>query len=224
MNEFNETTRPAGINETRDCTVLALSNGLDVAYHRALAFLADAGRRPKHGVRLAQVIKRKRGCILGHKLTLVKRSGSLAKFIQQFPIGRFIITVRQHAFAVVDGVVHDHSRQSPRRHILRAWKVEPYFNVAALQEGYASDALARATTCPGEKPDGATSATTWEKRRTRWQAWKNEQRKLDKQQRRAQLLIDNDDCAARADAEEEQQNANHVDGYDRDDLGESSDY
>ncbi len=113
----------ATYNESRDCAVLALSNALDVAYCRAHAFLANNGRKPKHGIHVGELITRKRGIILGHKLQLVKRSGSLAKFLREFPSGRYLITVRHHAFAVVDGMVHDMQRQSPRRHIRKAWRV-----------------------------------------------------------------------------------------------------
>jgi hypothetical protein len=124
MTPAQEVERATYTGETNDCAVLALSNACDVAYHRAHDFLAKAGRKPRRGVRVHEIITRKRGVILGHKFTLVRRSGSLARFLRDFPAGRFVITVRRHCFAVVDGLVHDYSRQAPGRHICRAWRVQ----------------------------------------------------------------------------------------------------
>ena len=60
---------------------------------------------------------------LGVSLTMVKRSGTLGKFLASNPSGIFIVRVAGHAFAVKNGVVFDLNEQSPMRQIKSAWRV-----------------------------------------------------------------------------------------------------
>lgn len=111
------------IGERADCTVHAFSNATGCHYEKAHAALAANGRRKSCRYRLHQHAHDV-GRTLGVKLELVRRSGTLRRFLSDYPQGRFIVRVSGHAFAVVDGSVIDRTEQSPDRHIKHAWRVE----------------------------------------------------------------------------------------------------
>lgn len=113
-------------NERGDCTVVAIAQAAELPYREAHALLAQAGRRPKKGFTLrnwlaCQCTKAnttgtpfRLGKYSVHAVPLPTeyRDGgypihsiTLARFLRDFPKGRFILRKRGHAFAVVDGCV-----------------------------------------------------------------------------------------------------------------------
>lgn len=105
--------------ERRDCTVRALAIAARLSYDTAHAILASCGRKTKRGPKSSRYntfMARRNGRAL-------KRSGSVGKFAELHPNGRFIIHVRGHAFALVDGVAYDTMEVSPQRHVKRAWMI-----------------------------------------------------------------------------------------------------
>lgn len=112
----------AGILESNDCTVRAFANAAGCGYERAWAALRSNGRKSGRGVNLkkiAQDVARS----LGIEIKLIRRSGTLRRLIADFPDTKMIVRVRQHAFAVMNGVVLDTTQQSPNRRIKSAWKI-----------------------------------------------------------------------------------------------------
>lgn len=112
----------AGFQEHRDCTVRAFVNLTGAAYAAVHAVFAAHGRKNRRGFRLqthAHDIARD----LGVQLKLVRRSGSVEKLIRLHPTGKILVRTRGHAFAVVDGVIHDSFVVSGRRHVQQAWLV-----------------------------------------------------------------------------------------------------
>lgn len=113
--------RPEGFEkERRDCTVRALSLAANLSYKDVHEAFTKFGRKNGHGVYLHRVIHKV--CDeLNLEIRQVKRSGTLNKFIKQFPKGNYICTKRGHAFTVIDGVVHDEYLMGSR--ITGAWSV-----------------------------------------------------------------------------------------------------
>lgn len=110
--------------ERNDCAVRALSVAANMPYTDAYALFADAGRQPGCGTypwTSAKVFER-----LGFDQVVVRyeRSLTLTQFVKAHPVGRYTVHRRGHAFALIDGVVHDWSVGSgPRSRVRRAWRV-----------------------------------------------------------------------------------------------------
>lgn len=120
---FVSTPRPSGLSEYRDCTVRATATATGIEYGIVHAAFAAAGRKNRRGCvieDLAQKVAR----LIGVKIVSVKRSGSLRKFLTQFPTGKYIVCKHDHAFAVIDGAVYDSTPQSEASLVKAAWRVE----------------------------------------------------------------------------------------------------
>lgn len=107
--------------ERRDCSVRALAIALGIPYREAHESFRIAGRRHGEGTPLvisAWVHKR-------HGMeTMRPFRPTLAQFLRENPKGRFVVHRRGHAFAIIDGVVHDWERGTgARSRIQNAWRV-----------------------------------------------------------------------------------------------------
>lgn len=115
--------RPQGYeHETRDCTVVALTLVCNRSYYGVHGAFKKFGRKDKHGIRAKNIIQKV--CKeLNLKCCQVKRSGSVEKFIKDFPSGKYFCLKTGHAFSVIDGVPINLSA-SLKSHIQGAWKIE----------------------------------------------------------------------------------------------------
>ncbi len=121
-------------HETNDCAVIALAHVAGISYAEAHAMFKLAGRKNREGTTnrvirdacLAQgAIKRfhywsKPARICDGDYASWWRRGSnlsptLAKFLQQNPVGRFLVVKPGHAFAILDGVVYDNRSSAGAR-------------------------------------------------------------------------------------------------------------
>lgn len=131
--------------EQNSCTVSALACAANIPWARAYEIARLAGRKPKKGFQSGVLLSccndigvkfeeialpvQKRSSY--HKRTAKRNIWSdkfthcrLSTFLKANPKGRFYVTMRQHAFAVIDGVVVDPGsyKQSLRVKVKRAWK------------------------------------------------------------------------------------------------------
>lgn len=121
--------------ENKDCTVMAMATAFDLPYQVAHKHLKEkVGRPDNQGVSMHDAFPRSLpfGMVRTHRFKIdgTKNNITLGRFCKQHPEGRFIVLVRGHALAVVDGIVYDHSRK-PRRHVLVAYEVMEEFDEAA---------------------------------------------------------------------------------------------
>lgn len=108
--------------ERADCTVSALACVASVPYEWAHEIAKVNGRRGGAAFSAAVMIEAaKANGIKFHKLRFSRRR-TLAKFLREYPTGRFYVRTRGHAFAVVDGVVADSTRHS--RLVVEAWQFD----------------------------------------------------------------------------------------------------
>ena len=125
-------------DETNDCTVRAASIALDISYAKAHAMLAKAGRPDKDGPRACVfsnfmktlgyvkheyparycTVKKWYGPIHRRKYITFKR------WLPEHSTGRYIVDMRGHVFAVIDGVVHDALTIGPRTVIHGHWHIK----------------------------------------------------------------------------------------------------
>lgn len=93
------------LRERNDCVVRALAIAADLPYMTAHAFCSAQGRKPGGGMYDAPAIAALEAAGLRQEPS--PGSITLARFRDQHPRGRYVIFVRGHTLAVVDGHFHD---------------------------------------------------------------------------------------------------------------------
>ena len=113
-------------NETNDCTVTSLAFLLGVSYSEAHKAMARGGRVPRNGQYMHRA-----AAFAGMEMVkgLDAMGVTLGEFCRAHSRGKFWVEVTNHALAVVDGQVCDHS-DKPRRIVQRAWRVSPALRLA----------------------------------------------------------------------------------------------
>jgi hypothetical protein len=134
-------------SETNDCVVRSFASAFNVSYDFAHKKVAELFRR-KNGqgtycfslvMRQMEVqdvrINRKKIKTISKDVNLsywikvkgvnVLRSMTTAKFLEDYPKGTYIVTVKGHAFTIKDGVVIGNPEDATQRkkNILGAWKI-----------------------------------------------------------------------------------------------------
>ncbi len=106
------------LNEKLDCTVRATAAGLDVPYAAAHRLLKGAGRKDRCRFPF-QTQYSKLGFEQYPGLSRLRVKAALAALPAT---GRFLLLVRGHIFAVVDGVVHDNQPLRPQAIVRMAYR------------------------------------------------------------------------------------------------------
>jgi hypothetical protein len=104
-----------------DCTVRALAVVLALPYSECHVLYAANGRKAGRNVPVAVCVSLLPALGL-RRLDSTVRGMTLARFVAEYPRGRYVVHKAGHALAVVDGVVHDWKAQ-PRARVKRAWQV-----------------------------------------------------------------------------------------------------
>lgn len=128
------TTYSAGPIDRNDCCVRSLSVAARLPYAEAFALFSKAGRvagKRTPGHVSAAVYERALAFARVDTFRLYHNSRracypTLAQFLAGHKRGRFILHTHDHAFSVVEGVVHDWrwSGTGMRSRIIEAWRVE----------------------------------------------------------------------------------------------------
>ena len=109
-------------SEERDCCVRAIAIAANIPYAEAHSMLAAHGRIDNHRTQrfvfLMDVWKK----IGQYKIFRVQGGGTLNQFMNEDAPGRFIVRIRGHAFAVVNGTIHDMLLSGGRCRIKQIWK------------------------------------------------------------------------------------------------------
>jgi hypothetical protein len=137
--------------ETNDCTVGALATAANIPYEQAHNIMEKTGRRIGRGGTIfrgivhASLVGLLKYTILElpkHKRVFNAAPGfvgvngkailtthfvgpSIKQFIAQHPRGRYIVKIKRHAFALIDGVMFDRYKQHAGAIVKNAWKIEP---------------------------------------------------------------------------------------------------
>jgi hypothetical protein len=126
--------------EENDCTVRALANALGMPYKLAHGILARAGRKPKHGmvvtdwqpvyerlgIKLQSVHGNTKGArFVSHKYNIERKAGiTLERLLPSLQQGRYIIKIRGHVLAVVNGKVLDYGYNAAGSRVAAVYKLE----------------------------------------------------------------------------------------------------
>lgn len=109
----------SGIDEKRDCTVRATATALDIPYAEAHAKLKALGRKDKRAFAFLRAAK-----IWNWETRPDLSCRSLKKILPELAIGRFVVRVRGHVFAVVDGKISDLSEARPNETVLMVYQIK----------------------------------------------------------------------------------------------------
>lgn len=113
--------RPAW--DRSDCSVRALAVATGVPYAVASVVFSSLGRRIGRGTEEEMCIRLYEE-ILGCRRIEMAEGMRLEPFVTMAQKGRFVIHKHRHAFAVVDGVVHDWEGTSREGTVIvRAWRI-----------------------------------------------------------------------------------------------------
>jgi len=108
--------------DTKDCVVRAFAVAAEISYDLSHDLCAKHGRKFRKGTYDHTIQK-----VAVHELAMTRidcgrvwaPTMTLRQFIEQNPVGRFMMIRPRHAFAVIDGVVHDWSRGTTLRSKIR---------------------------------------------------------------------------------------------------------
>lgn len=109
--------------DNNDCCIRALSIAANKPYAECSELFEAAGRKKNR--RTSFYVSNKVYNALGLQYLVTDERKTLTQFIKKHPTGRFVIIRSGHAFAVVDGVVHDWNggKTGPRSRVVQAWRV-----------------------------------------------------------------------------------------------------
>jgi len=99
-----------------------------MSYADAHAIMQHCGRVPGKGCKFGRLIPQLRQ-VSGWLWNSVKnwdtRGPTVAAFARQHQQGRFVIRVKGHVLALVDGHILDNHRRRPRERVKSAWELQP---------------------------------------------------------------------------------------------------
>lgn len=109
--------------ENNDCVVRASSLATGKPYAEMHAAYKAAGRKDRRGTPVFLISK-----VLDYKLGIKaqtrRNAMTLARFLTVYKTGRWVMCNARHAWAVIDGVVHDMGPVGARTRVLNAWRVD----------------------------------------------------------------------------------------------------
>jgi hypothetical protein len=118
------------LREYRDCTIRALALSAGIDYSTAHRIGSDAGRRRRCGIFPDKLLKQAEQKNINF-FKIIDSHGDGVRTFQPTTIGEFLKRHSKgsfychrfgHAFAVVDGVILDNVRNTPRQIIKEAWE------------------------------------------------------------------------------------------------------
>ena len=105
------------LNEKNDCTVRALSEALGIPYLEAYGMMIGYGRKAKKRFNCRPMYS-ELGTAMPRPAMTVERYVSLIAHS-----GRWIIEIRGHVFAVIEGEIKDmYPSYNLSRHVVQAWR------------------------------------------------------------------------------------------------------
>lgn len=127
-NPYAEGVLGKDIKSMRDgnaCTVVALQCVTGNSYKQCYEYMKKFGRPRGKGMTTKEVCSAlesfKRFKVVKGEYSRKNRI-TLNQFVKKHPIGKYYLMHRGHAFAVIDGVVHDHTN-GKRRQVTCAYRV-----------------------------------------------------------------------------------------------------
>lgn len=107
------------LEDTNNCTVIALATAFNINYKIADEIATNAGRKRRKGFHVSILMNYIRNHTnLQFKKIPLKKNITIRRFLEQNPIGRFICCRSGHAFSVICGEIHDASQTNKERQMI----------------------------------------------------------------------------------------------------------
>ena len=107
-------------HEKDDCVVRAVANAYEIPYDWAHAKLKNLGRvDSKPTYNLPHKMKK-----IGYKFHIDRPHMTIKTFLKKYKTGNYIVRIRNHAFAVKNGVLHDSFIPRLGSHITNVWLIK----------------------------------------------------------------------------------------------------
>ena len=126
---WTRTNYAADRGERNDCSVRAFSIAACVSYEEAYRLFAEQGREPRRGTLdvvtravITNNVPTSRELSQAELKSVKEPRLTIPKFAQKYNKGHFIVHSRNHALAIVDGVIHDWKLR-PRTKVWQAWQL-----------------------------------------------------------------------------------------------------
>jgi len=104
------------------CSVIALASVADISFGKARAIMAKQGRKERQGALLPWITKAVESRNL--KCTAIPvQSKTMKTITRELSQGKYLVFVRGHVAAVVDGVINDWTEGRAHR-IVRVYKID----------------------------------------------------------------------------------------------------
>jgi len=116
--------KDSGIEDKNYCTIRAIAIAFKLPYKVAYEIGDYAGREHGKGYYMERIMK----CVLhftGYKFKPynVGKGITIRRFLEKNTIGKFIVTRRSHAFAIIHGEIHDSTLNTERQIIQTAYEI-----------------------------------------------------------------------------------------------------
>jgi hypothetical protein len=117
-------------DESNDCSVRALVSATGLPYSTAHDIMTASGRPPRKGWHTDKGLKvlAELGAIKFSEIDLVNhwplKPITLSTLLRRLPVGRYVCHTCGHAFALIDGVVHDNRAPGLNTRIEQCWRIE----------------------------------------------------------------------------------------------------
>lgn len=105
-----------GFSEQRDCAVRAYAIFADAPYNEAHCLFKEHGRKDRHGTYYTTIEK------VMSKFTKGESKGLTINQLRALhPVGKVYAVKRGHAFAMIDGVIHDTGMTGGKSRVIHYW-------------------------------------------------------------------------------------------------------
>lgn len=172
MEPFTFTIAGGRENTDGSCAVLAIAASTGCSYETALACATEIGFKPRVGTPMyrhdaGQIIKKHTGAQIAtyegvldteaattSSLWMLRGQNApatLASFMKKAPKGRYMVSVKGHIFAVVDGNVIDNGYYYPTEHAVRVYGRRSIVAIFKVTQ----------TATPKSNPAAAVQLTLW---------------------------------------------------------------
>lgn len=114
----------AGIRDTRNCVVRATAIGYGIPYRIADQVARQAGRKEHYGFWIPRMVVQMQMNGYDNFQVIIPRKGlTLYSFLKEYKEGRYLIEIRHHAMAVINGKIYDAGLSKPLSRIESIHKV-----------------------------------------------------------------------------------------------------
>lgn len=121
-------------DETNNCTVIAFSTAFRIPYQTTYRIAEQAGRKHNDGFWIHRIIREaKQKLELSYDYIIPQKGKTIYSFLKDNPQGRYIITIRNHALAVINGKIHDTIEVPPKSRIVSIYKIKATIKDYVLQ-------------------------------------------------------------------------------------------